>query len=106
MTSISYNFLLLSALSCITLNAGELNSLSIPQTDVLPSVLISSKVPVHFENYSIKEFSISNETTPSEQTLIDEYNVLASFANKMLSEDSPLDPEIQNIIDEYFWDML
>lgn len=106
MTSISSNFLLISALSCITLNAGELNSLSISRTDVLPSVLIASEVPLHFENYSIKEYSVSNETAPSNQHLIDEYNVLASFANKMLSEDFPIDPEIQNIIDEHFWDML
>ncbi len=106
MTSINSNFLLISALSCITLNAGELSSLSISRTDVIPSVLISSEVPLHFENYSIKELSSSNETTLSEQTLIDEYNVLASFANKMLSDESQLDPEIQNIIDEHFWDMI
>ena len=106
MTSISSNFLLISALSCIKLSAGELNSLSISRTDVLPSVLITSEIPLHIENYTINEYSISNETTPSDQNLIDEYNVLASFANKMLSEDSLIDPEIQNIIDEHFWDML
>lgn len=50
--------------------------------------------------------SSSNETTSPEQILIDEYNVLASFANKMLSEESLVDPEIQNIIDEHFWDMI
>ena len=101
MTSINSNFLLISALSCITLNAGELNSLSISRTDI-PSVLISSEVPLHFENYSIKELSSSNETTSLEQTLIDEYNVLASFANKMLSYESQIDSEIQNIIAEHF----
>lgn len=106
MTSINSNFLLISALSCITLNAGELNSLSISRTDVMPSVLIPSEVPLHFENYSINELSSSNETTLSEQTLIDEYNVLASFANKMLSDESQIDSEIQNIIAEHFWDMI
>lgn len=39
-------------------------------------------------------------------TLIDEYNVLASFANKMLSYDSQIDSEIQNIVAEHFWDMI
>lgn len=105
MTSINSNFLLISALSCITLNAGELNSLSISRTDI-PSVLIPSEVPLHFENYSIKELSSSNETALLEQTLIDEYNVLASFANKMLSYESQIDSEIQNIIAEHFWDMI
>lgn len=39
-------------------------------------------------------------------TLIDEYNVLASFANKMLSYESQIDSEIQNIVTEHFWDMI
>lgn len=106
MTNASSNFLLISALSCLTLNAGELDSLSISRTDVLPSVIVPFEVTLHFENYSTKEFSVSNETLSSENTLVDEYNVLASFANKMLSNESTMDPEIQNIIDEYFWDML
>lgn len=107
MTSISSNFLLISALSSITLNAGILNSLSVSRTDdVLPSILIEAEMPLHFEDYSIKEFSASNETTLPERTLVNEYNILASFANKMLSEESQIDSEIQNIIDEHFWDML
>lgn len=106
MTSKSSNFLFISALSCITLSAGELNSLTISRTDVLPSILIETGVPLHFGNYSIKEYSTSNETAPSNLNLIDEYNVLVTFVNKILSEDLPIDPEIQNIIDEHFWDML
>ena len=106
MTNASSNFFLISALSCITLNAGELNSLSISRTDVLPSEIITPKLPLNFENYSIKELPVSNGTLLSENALIDEYNVLASFAKKMLSNESTIDPEIQNIIDEYFWDML
>lgn len=42
----------------------------------------------------------------SEQTPVDEYNILASFANKILSDESKADHEIQNIIDEHFWDMI
>lgn len=45
--------------------------------------------------------SSSNKTISAEQTLIDEYDVLVSFANKMLSEESSVDPEFQNIIDEH-----
>ncbi len=106
MTSINKVFLFLPTLSCITLTAAELNSLSIARTEFIPSKLISSEVPLHFDNYSIIELSSSNETSLSGQTLIDEFNVLASFANKMLSEESQIDPEIQNIIDEHFWDMI
>lgn len=106
MTNASINNLIIPVLSCITLNANELNSLSIPRTDV-PSEIISPKVPVNFETYSIRELPISNGTLLSDtNSLVDEYNVLASFADKMLSNESMIDPEIQNIIDEYFWDML
>lgn len=42
----------------------------------------------------------------SKQTLSNEYDTLISFANKMLSNESKPDPEIQNIIDEHFYDMI
>lgn len=35
-----------------------------------------------------------------------EYNVILTFANNLLSENIHIDMEIQNIIDEHFWDML
>lgn len=35
-----------------------------------------------------------------------EYNVILTFANKLLSENIHIDMEIQNIIDEHFWDIL
>lgn len=105
-TANSSVFLISAALSptCITLNPSVLG-LSIADA-LSPSTIVSLEVPLRFENYSIKEFSVSNETFSSKNTLEDEYNVLVSFANKMLSNESTIDPEIQNIIDEYFWDML
>lgn len=39
-------------------------------------------------------------------TLINEYNVLASFANKMLLHESQIDSKIQNIVAEHFWNMI
>ena len=57
-------------------------------------VLNSNSMSDLLDGYTYKEY------------LIDEYNVLVTFANKILSEDLPIDPEIQNIIDEHFWDML
>lgn len=106
MTSISSNFLLISvlSLSSLTLNAEELNSVSICEPYRIPVVLSSDNITI--ENYSIKWDCNSNKTPHLERSLRDEYNILSSFANKILSEESPIDPEIQNIIDEHFWDML
>ena len=92
------------SLSSLTLNAEELNSVSICEPYRISVVLDSDNIPI--ENYSIKWDSSSNKTPQLERTLRDEYNILVSFANKILSEESRIDPEIQNIIDEHFWDML
>ncbi len=35
-----------------------------------------------------------------------EYGVLKSFANKMLAEVTPIDEEIQEVINNHFWDMI
>lgn len=105
MTSISSN-LLLSALSCITLGIGELDSPSVQRTDIIPSKYICAETHVSFNDYSIKTFSVSNETSRLDSDILNEYNIILSFANKLLSENIQIDQEIQDIIEEHFWDML
>lgn len=41
-----------------------------------------------------------------DEDILSEYNVILTFANKLLSENIHIDMEIQNIIDEHFLDML
>ena len=105
-TANSSVFLISAALSptCITLNPSVLDDLSIANA-LSSSTIVSLEVPLR-ENYSTRVSPVSNGTFSSENALVGEYNVLASFANKILSNESTIDPEIQNIIDEYFWDML
>ena len=88
----------MSALSCMTLTDTELLSLSSRQTyndAIIPSI----NTPVNpiniYTNYSIKDIPISTETIH-----------VNSFANKMLTEATPIDEEIQNVINDHFWDML
>ena len=85
----------MSALSCMTLTDTELLSLSSRQTyndAIIPSI----NTPVNpiniYTNYSIKDIPISTETI--------------HVANKMLTEATPIDEEIQNVINDHFWDML
>lgn len=52
------------------------------------------------------EYKIGDETIKLDDDILSEYNVILTFANKLLSENIHIDMEIQNIIDEHFWDML
>ena len=36
----------------------------------------------------------------------EDFEIINSFANKMLTEATPIDEEIQNVINDHFWDML
>ena len=36
----------------------------------------------------------------------EDFEIINSFANKMLTEATPIDEEIQNVINGHFWDML
>ena len=56
--------------------------------------------------YQNMEYKIDGETIKLDDDILSEYNVILTFANKLLSENIHIDMEIQNIIDEHFWDML
>ena len=101
-TYINTNILLMSALSCMTLTDTELLSLSSRQTyndAIIPSI----NTPVNpiniYTNYSIKDIHVN---IPEHE----DFEIINSFANKMLTEATPIDEEIQNVINDHFWDML
>ena len=100
-TYINTNILLMSALSCMTLTDTELLSLSSRQTyndAIIPSI----NTPVNpiniYTNYSIKDIPISTETI--------HVNIPEHEDFEMLTEATPIDEEIQNVINDHFWDML
>ena len=108
-TYINTNILLMSALSCMTLTDTELLSLSSRQTyndAIIPSI----NTPVNpiniYTNYSIKDIPISTETIHVNIPEHEDFEIINSFANKMLTEATPIDEEIQNVINDHFWDML
>ena len=76
----------MSALSCMTLTDTELLSLSSRQTyndAIIPTETIHVNIPEH-----------------------EDFEIINSFANKMLTEATSIDEEIQNVINDHFWDML
>lgn len=52
------------------------------------------------------DYLVENEPVQLNDNILSEYNIILTFANKLLSENIQIDMEIQNIVDEYFWDML
>ena len=59
-----------------------------------------------YTNYSIKDIPISTETIHVNIPEHEDFEIINSFANKMLTEATPIDEEIQNVINDHFWDML
>ena len=94
----------MSALSCMTLTDTELLSLSSRQTYNDINTPIN---PINiYTNYSIKDIPISTETIHVNIPKYEDFEIINSFANKMLTEATPIDEEIQNVINDHFWDML
>lgn len=106
--SFNTNLFIVSALSsCLTLTDIQLTSpLDNPMSsDILPSGNIKLPRSYMYKSYSMNDKTLSNETTFSNSDF-DSFNVLLSFADKMLNHSSQIDEEIQNVINECFWDML
>ena len=88
----------MSALSCMTLTDTELLSLSSRQTyndAIIPSI-----------NTPVNPINIYTETIHVNIPEHEDFEIINSFANKMLTEATPIDEEIQNVINDHFWDML
>ncbi len=49
---------------------------------------------------------ISDESDSLNNHIKGEYGVLKSFANKMLADVTPIDEEIQEVINNHFWAMI
>ena len=53
--------------------------------------------------FNVNEYYCLNCTYSPEH---EDFEIINSFANKMLTEATPIDEEIQNVINDHFWDML
>ena len=74
------------------------------------AIIPSINTPVNpiniYTNYSIKDIPISTETIHVNIPEHEDFEIINSFANKMLTEATPIDEEIQNVINDHFLDML
>ena len=70
------------------------------------STLSSSSAASDVYKRQIKDIPISTETIHVNIPEHEDFEIINSFANKMLTEATPIDEEIQNVINDHFWDML
>lgn len=97
---------IVSALSCLTLSDTEFISPYQGTLGILPSeeyTICMNTSP--FESYTVNNSPISNETVPVDSS-IEDFEVLSSFAERILENTVPMDAKIQEVINDYFWDML
>ena len=73
------------------------------------SIIPSINTSFSWENntpYSVKNVAISTETVLVKTSDYEDFEIISSFAQKLLTEESFIDEEIQNVINDHFWDML
>ena len=83
---------IVSALSCLTWSNGE-GSPYQETVGILPS------------EYAVNNSPVSNETVTVDSS-VEDFAVLTSFAERILGNTVPMDAKIQEVINDYFWDML
>ena len=65
----------------------------------------SVEIPFVADKYVMSSKTLSY-ISPSQTTEQNDFEVLVSFANKMLANEVGIDEEIQHVINNSFWDML
>ena len=71
---------------------------------IIPSQIITNTQSYH-DNYFIERRSLSNETQYSNKNTED-FEIIRSFAEKLLADQLPVDNDIQEVINNHFWEML
>ena len=93
------------AISGMTLTDEELYSL-LATTNYQPSINIEYQdVEILRDNYRLLSHDVSNDTYTLTQDFMD-YFVIKKFAEKFIKEVATVDPDIQSVVDDYYWEML
>ncbi len=66
---------------------------------------LSVEIPVKEAPYILSSQNLSFISSPFIEVVTD-FEVLASFAKKLLNSEVSIDEEIQHVIEDNFWDML
>lgn len=90
-------------MSCTTTTVSANQSLSEYESVICP--IKSVKIPFELGKYVMSPKIPSYITNPQAEE-INDFEVLISFANKILNNEVGIDLDIQQVINDSFWDML
>lgn len=94
---------LLATISCTTVTIGSMTPTVGENISAWPE--LSVDIPIEQTSYVLPSQNSSYISSPFNRE-IDDFNILVSFAKKLLVNEVPIDEDIQHIIEEKFWDML
>lgn len=96
--TVGLNIILLTAISSMSLSLYDNNKIIMPTTTAKYQFMNESKHSWDLEKVKYTQSSINNEK--------DDFDVVSSFAERIVSNSKDIDREIQEVINNRFWDML
>lgn len=93
---------LFATMSCTTVALGT-NVFNLDNESICPTQ--TADIPSETQNYILKNGSPSYIYLPQVEEQMD-FNILVSFGKKLLDSEAHIDEDIQQVINDHFWDML
>lgn len=93
---------LFATLSCTTVALGT--NVYNPQYESCCPIQMAD-IPSETQNYVLNKGSLSYIYVPQSEEQVD-FNILVSFGKKLLDSEARIDEDIQQVINDNFWDML
>lgn len=92
------NIILLTAISSISLSLYDNNKTIMPTTTAKYQCVRENKYSWGMEKLKYTQSFVDSEK--------EDFDIIASFAQRMVSKSKDIDVEIQEVINKRFWDML
>lgn len=96
-----------SVVSCMSLTAGSLSTTFSNTSYIQPEDLPGVDTEFIYGGEVANNMLVYNVPQDAEmQKQIEAFNTIVGFAKKMVDNITPIDPEIQNVIRDHFWEMV
>lgn len=97
-TTFGLNIILLTTISSISLSLHDNNKTIMPTTTATYQSISGDKHPWDMEKPAYIQVSTDSDK--------DDFEVISSFAQRIVSQSKDIDDEIQEVINNHFWEML
>lgn len=92
------NIILLTTISSISLSLHDNNKAIMPTTTATYQSISGDKRPWDRQKLAYTQVSADSDKN--------DFEIISSFAQRMVSQSKDIDDEIQEVINNHFWDML